>query len=198
MGRGEIILFLLEQGADIHHKDHKKKTLLHYVCGNNMSLHMVQCLIDNGADIDVKDEHGTTPILNCALSAFQKIENEVQEREEIILFLMEQGAEIHHTDEYGNDVLYYCKEYGLKNAENMILMKMPNMINDKNVPFCLSSYLRSGYLSQAEKLVDSGVEARVDKRGNNALHLLCQSGKLGGIDLMKKILKQNTDYLNAK
>merc|ERR1712228_582515 len=127
-----------------------------------------------------------------------KNEKEVQEREEIILFLLEQGVEVHHEDNFGRDLLYLCKYYGFKNAQNAILMKMQNMINDENTQMFLLSYLRNGYIPQAEKLIDSGIKAGVDEGGNNALHALCRSGKSESIHLMRQILEQKSDCLNAK
>merc|ERR1712228_12763 len=74
--------------------------------------------------INAKNSNGErTPIMVCAFNAYANYETkkETQEREEIILYLLEQGAETHHKDELGHDTLYYCKKVGLKNAENVIL-----------------------------------------------------------------------------
>merc|ERR1712228_231939 len=74
--------------------------------------------------INAKNSNGErTPIMVCAFNAYAnyETEKETQEREEIILYLLEQGAETHHKDELGHDILYYCKKVGLKNAENVIL-----------------------------------------------------------------------------
>merc|ERR1712228_1152131 len=77
-----------------------------------------------------KNCFGDTPIMMCAYHADGIIYQEKQEREEIILFLLEQGAETHHKGNAGKDLLYYCKKNGLKNAENMIL-KMQKVDEDE-------------------------------------------------------------------
>merc|ERR1712228_1128934 len=80
--------------------------------------------------INAKNCFGDTPIMMCAYHADGIIYQEKQEREEIILFLLEQGAETHHKGNAGKDLLYYCKKNGLKNAENMIL-KMQKVDEDE-------------------------------------------------------------------
>merc|ERR1712228_86866 len=110
-----------------------------------------------------------------------------------------QGAETHHRNKWdGHDLLYYCKHFGgFKNAENMLL-KMQNVQNDKKAQLVLLSYLRQAYFKQAIAWMDAGVETVVDEYGDNALHALCCCGKIGGMDLLKQILKSCPQYLNAQ
>lgn len=80
--------------------------------------------------LNVQDKYGRTPIMICACSAYYANEKEKEDREKIILFLLEQGAETHHKNKGGNDLLYFCKDSGLKNAENLLL-KMQNAEDDE-------------------------------------------------------------------
>merc|ERR1712228_1126164 len=84
--------------------------------------------------INAKNYYGMTPIMECVHDTYYIYmdEKEKQEREEIILFLLKQGAETHHKDEDDHDILHYCKENGLKNAElEDMLLKMQKVDDDE-------------------------------------------------------------------
>ncbi|MEA1884609.1 MAG: hypothetical protein U9N62_08845 [Thermotogota bacterium] len=58
----EIILFLLEKGANINHQDNLGKTVAHYVVEDEWDgEEMIEFLHSNGADLTIKDNEGNTP-----------------------------------------------------------------------------------------------------------------------------------------
>merc|ERR1712228_324749 len=107
---------------------------LHTLCVNGKSegIDLLKKIMEQHPDwLNAKNKYGKTPIMECAYYSFlDKNEKGKQEREEIILFLLEQGAETHHKNEYNRDLLYWCKDSGLKNAENMLL-KMQKVDEDE-------------------------------------------------------------------
>ena len=62
-GYREVVVFLLEAGADVHahnSNDHWGTTPLHAAAHANQTT-LVQLLIDAGADVNAKDMNGKTP-----------------------------------------------------------------------------------------------------------------------------------------
>jgi ankyrin repeat protein len=63
-GYSEVVVFLLEAGANVHahnHNDHWGTTALHAAAHSNQTA-IVQLLIDAGADVNAKDMNGKTPL----------------------------------------------------------------------------------------------------------------------------------------
>lgn len=56
-----IILFLLENGADINAQDSDLNTALHKAVKYSRSPEMVEILLKNGADVSIKNAKGLTP-----------------------------------------------------------------------------------------------------------------------------------------
>ena len=89
----------------INAKAKNGETPLHYWSYKCQSIGIVECLLKKGADINAKSVWERTPIMYCAKEA---------KDEKAIEFLLEHGAETHHKDRDGKDLLYWCKENGLK------------------------------------------------------------------------------------
>ena len=107
-----------------HIQTQNEQNALHALCrgGKLQGMHLMKRILEqNPHCLNTKNQNGRTPIMECAYEAFQKSEKEKQEREEIILFLLEQGAEIHHKDEFGHNLLFWCRFEGLNNVENVLL-----------------------------------------------------------------------------
>ena len=56
-----LMLALLEAGADVHVKDAEKRTVLHWACMMGLE-EVVQVLIDRGGGVNEQDLHGYTPL----------------------------------------------------------------------------------------------------------------------------------------
>ena len=96
----------------INAKDKEGETPLHLWSVKCQSIGIAEYLLKKGA---AKDNKGMTPIMYCADFARDA---------KAIEFLLDHGAETHHKDEDGDDLLYYCKENGLKNMEALLLSKI--------------------------------------------------------------------------
>ncbi|XP_034946542.1 ankyrin-1-like [Chelonus insularis] len=64
MGNSEAVECLLDNHANIHAKNNKGQTPLHFACeySNDMTLNILELLIDHGANIEAVDNSGRTPL----------------------------------------------------------------------------------------------------------------------------------------
>ncbi|EKX53123.1 hypothetical protein GUITHDRAFT_41816, partial [Guillardia theta CCMP2712] len=60
-GDVETVLQLIRQGADINKSNYDKRTVLHMACAEG-NYRMVEILLNNGAEKDLKDRWGQTPL----------------------------------------------------------------------------------------------------------------------------------------
>merc|ERR1712228_742669 len=92
----------------VHPKVERGNNVLHGLCHYGKIEGMVwlkKYCKTNKEYINAKNNFGKTPIMECALPA--EWDDNKKEREEIILFLLKQGAETRHKDKFGRDLLYY-------------------------------------------------------------------------------------------
>lgn len=99
----DILKVLLENGANTNIKNGNEETVLHWA-STFEQLESVKLLIDYGADIDIVDNEGNTPLLLASLSSF--LHNNMQ----IIDYLISEGADIKKTNNEGRNYDYYKKE----------------------------------------------------------------------------------------
>lgn len=79
------VRMLLDAKADVDFKDEKwGMTALHYGATTNANTHIAQMLLDSGADINAKDDSGSTPLFTAAF----------QSKRNILKFLVEKGADL--------------------------------------------------------------------------------------------------------
>ncbi|XP_072384224.1 uncharacterized protein [Diabrotica undecimpunctata] len=68
-----IARVILDRGADINAQDSRGKTALH-IAVDNFQYHMVEFLILNGANINIKDNYGHVPLANIFFDRFFKLD----------------------------------------------------------------------------------------------------------------------------
>ena len=79
------VRILLDAKADVHFKEEKfGMTALHYAGMSNDNTAIAQMLLDHGADINAKDDYGTTPLIKAGL----------QNRKAMVKFLVQNGADL--------------------------------------------------------------------------------------------------------
>jgi ankyrin repeat protein len=91
-GRTEIILLLLDHGADPNGVDGLGKSALQEAASFRDSVPIVTLLLDRGADVNHRDHFRKTPLM-AAVSAFGS--------PEMINLLLARGAEINAKDKFG-------------------------------------------------------------------------------------------------
>jgi len=75
----EIILFLLEKGADINHQDATGKTIAHYAAQEKWDgVELLEFLYENGADLQIKDNDGNTPEFYAASDEIKELLNNLK------------------------------------------------------------------------------------------------------------------------
>lgn len=92
----------LDEGGDPNILDEEGESLLHWAVENGLLI-AASLLIHAGANVNVKDEHGVSPLM----LAFHWNLEEEYELEEL---LIKKGADINAKDAYGNSVLYWAVE----------------------------------------------------------------------------------------
>lgn len=97
----DIVLLLIEKGADIHAKNESRKSPLHYAAMNE-NKKILRVLLDNDAKVDDTDEFGTTPLHFAARKG--KVEN--------VLLLIDNMADVNARDTRNHTPLHYAAEGG--------------------------------------------------------------------------------------
>lgn len=100
----EATTLLLEHGAHIHQPSHNplRNQPLHACIALNDSIDTVRVLIDAGADINVAQHGGYTPLLQAAAAG----------KKDIVLLLLERGAHIEALCDQGKSAADYARERG--------------------------------------------------------------------------------------
>ncbi len=85
---------LIKDGWDVNEIDYNHWTPLHYATQDGMD-NITETLIENGAEIDVKDDYGNTPLSNAIYNS--NVGNSV----EVIKILLKNGADKFLKNNYG-------------------------------------------------------------------------------------------------
>jgi ankyrin repeat protein len=106
----EMILLLLEAGADIEGRDEYGRTTLGHACGEG-NLDVVRTLVERGADVNATYDHGYSVLMNAA--------GALEPDPEVVRLLLAHGADARHVSEYGHNPLHelvsgYDGEHGLE------------------------------------------------------------------------------------
>ena len=106
----ELVKSLIEQGASVHAFGKKHGcTVLHIAAQCRSKVEVVQCLVSQGADVNAKDDEGSTPLHHA--SKFNHIE--------VVDYLISRGANVHAKDSEGRTALDLAMEVKAKNVEVM-------------------------------------------------------------------------------
>ena len=106
-GHIDILLYLIDHGADVNKKDRDERTALHYAS----DLKVVEALLSKGVEIDVEDKDRCTPLMLTAR----------RRHIDILLYLIDCGADIDKKDGRERTALHYASERGdLKVVEALL------------------------------------------------------------------------------
>lgn len=86
---------LLIHGANINEEDYNGLTAVYYATQNG-EYEMTKLLIENGADFEVRDPYGNTPLSNAVLY-YKKTDS----GDKLIKLLIDAGADINAQNDYG-------------------------------------------------------------------------------------------------
>merc|ERR1712023_385047 len=102
-GKIEVIMALLDKGADIHARDEYQNTPLHRACMNG-NIEVIMALLDRGADIHARKKDQNTPLhVACYHGNI-----------EVIMALLDRGADILAIDKYQQKPYDYIENSNTK------------------------------------------------------------------------------------
>ena len=120
-GDDNIIQLLLNYGADMDERVCVYKyTCLHVACWTN-EIKVIKLLLDKGANINIRDVDGNTPIISaCGYGSI-----------DIAKLLLEHGANINDKNNEGYTPLIYSHQYCVTERKNNIINFLKKEINKR-------------------------------------------------------------------
>ena len=183
----DMVKFLVEKGADVNAKTHSEYSSVetplllsldyeHIESRYDENSSVAEYLINNGADINVTNNHGETPLMYAS-----KVHNI-----KVVELLIQKGADINAFDNYGNTALIY----GVNNLETVKLL----VENGADVNFYKggSTALISACEYSHERNIDvikylvsknANINAQ-DNKGDTALNKILDTSDEGSIDIL--------------
>jgi hypothetical protein len=132
----------------------------------------LKLLLDRGADPDIADAEGVTPLMNAARTRCLAC----------VTALLEHGADVRRTDQHGNTALDVARRAGRTRAAELILAHDP-----EKGPAALLIASREGLADIVQVLVENGVNVNAtDKDGNTALIAASENGNLAVVSMLLK------------
>lgn len=189
VGAVEVARLLLDRLGSVRDQvnacDAAKRTPLHDACGGNGDARVVRLLLLSGADCEVVDEHGASPLLVSIRAG----------REEAALALLDKGANAERRDAGGNTPLHWAAATGaVRVVDKMLKMRGRRTVmrNDVNARQETALFLaaREGHAEIVALLLAHKVDPSMpDFRGRKPLDVAPSeqvrrllSSALGGAD----------------
>ena len=173
----EVLNKLVIAGADINKLDNKKESVISYFI-KNKPFEYSEYLVIAGANLDVENDEGWTPIFDAVVSGNIKL----------VELMLERGGDFKKEDVYGNIPIFYT------NNEDMLLKLLEikdynlNMRNKKNENIFGEIYLRAvdnGYVNVVKKLFELGVNPYYMSYGDSAISIAKEKNNLEMIELLQ-------------
>ncbi|KAJ3118007.1 hypothetical protein HDU96_004461 [Phlyctochytrium bullatum] len=197
-GHFAAVQLLVEAGADVEATDKSGMTPFLYAAAGRQ-LEMVRFVLDNGANIENKDNQNNTALLRAAFLA-QSIEEEeyFSELFLVIQLLVERGADIEATNHDGSTPLLPAVggcfvelvRFLLDNGANV---KAKDNSNNTSLHVAVQSVLKSAgddfnaQLEIVQLLIDKGVDVGArDEDGMTALEMALEYGHAAVADILAK------------
>ncbi|TVY45194.1 Serine/threonine-protein phosphatase 6 regulatory ankyrin repeat subunit C [Lachnellula occidentalis] len=172
--REAIMDLLLQRGANPLLKLlDGETTVLHQIARNHG---LIQSIVKAGADLEIQDVQGRTPLLSaCSPVAqyYRGTEDESTPRDLIL-----GGANIHAKDKAGSTTLHLAAESGLEKTVTLLLAKGAPVLATNNAGICSLYYtlIQPGWrktLKLTNELLSAGADPlSKGPNGETALHLL--------------------------
>jgi ankyrin repeat protein len=149
----------------------------------NGNLTGVISAINNGANLNVRNESGLTPLMGASYGGSY----------EIVKYLCEKGAKIELQLDEGESALFLAAQQGQSKIVEYLLNKgaNPNVIRtiDGATPLIVSS--QNGYIDVVRMLLNAG--AKIDAKMNNGVTSLIAASIVGHEEIVKLLSKSGAD-----
>jgi ankyrin repeat protein len=110
LGHVEIAKYLISYGCNINTQTRRSAVPLHYATYPNVPTEMLSLLLDNGAELEIKDEDDASPFMwACYLNNIDAIK-----------YLINAKADVHTIDDFKLSPLEWASHQG--NLESVILL----------------------------------------------------------------------------
>ena len=118
IGSPDTLKILLSHGANVHHQDKQGSSALHYA-GANARNESIKLLLDAGADPNLLDLEGCTPLIRLARAgrfylAGRWWNPSADEREKAATLLLNAGSDPSARDMHGNLAIHYAAGNGYR------------------------------------------------------------------------------------
>lgn len=185
----DMILKLIENGADINGKDENGKTVLMYAIIYNDDV--VNVLIRKGVNMDAQDIHGCTSLMYAFMS---------DTRNQIMRLLIDSGANTSIQNKQGKTVLMYSIYYNNKDILNVLILKKDDIdIQDEQGNTALMIAFINFKIDMAKVLILNGADTMTKRNneGNTAFMLAVRIVDNENIfDVLLEKSKQIIDFQN--
>ena len=187
-GKLEIVTVLLRNNPQwIDAKDQKGKTLLHHAVAAE-NLEIVQFLVENGVNTDIKDAEGISPLW---LSMVGEGWEEVGKNLEIARYLIELGAEVNECNRSGCTLLQIAEYNDSDLAKMLIEYGAEESINEVGRDWEKVKW----WLERNPSLIDIEI---IDEEGESATLLhYAAAGNGANVEVLKYLVSRGAD-VNAK
>lgn len=112
----DMIIYLLKNGANPNMKNGKDQAAGLHLVAKGSDIPLAELLVQHGADINIQDEKGSTPLMAAVMSYAEGDDTAMIE------FLVIHGADPSHKNKSGASALKYA-DFPAKSAVKPLLMK---------------------------------------------------------------------------
>lgn len=173
----EALNKLVIAGADINRLDNKRESVISYFI-KNKPFEYSEYLVLAGANLDIENSEGWTPVFDAVVSGNIKL----------VELMLEKGGNFKKKDIYGNIPIFYT------NDENMLLKLLEikgydiSKRNRRDENIFGEIYLRAvenGYVNVVKKLFELGVNPYYMSYGDSAISIAKERNNLEMIKLLQ-------------
>lgn len=180
-GHLQMTKLLLEEGADVTHRDHRGRgALLYAATGGSESV--VRLLLERGAEPDSEDSEHRTPLCYAAEAGSL----------EVTSLLLCHGANINHTDKTNATPLLLAARAGSEDMISLLVAKGAHVnVKSQEGDTPLSLAVQRQLVDSVRLLLQAGAK---DDEWANPKDPLCHASENGPKEIVRLLLSANTGH----